>query len=160
MRFSSILLATDFSPSADHAADVALALAQAVGGTIEMVHAFIAPVVVGPDGGAFAADTDDLTAATESAQAALLEARRQLEARAGGVPIRSQALLGPAVEELLRLAASGRYDILIMGSHGRTGMRRLLLGSVTEAVTRRSPIPVLAVRLPEEARVAETDALH
>ncbi len=64
-----------------------------------------------------------------------------------------RVLEGDPVVTVLRLARTRRPDLIVMGTHGRTGVRRLLLGSVTEAVVRRSPVPVLAIRAaPRPAR--------
>lgn len=56
---------------------------------------------------------------------------------------------GYASEEILRLAQEEKCDIIVMGTHGRTGLRRLLTGSVAEEVLRQASCPVLALRTPE-----------
>jgi nucleotide-binding universal stress UspA family protein len=52
--------------------------------------------------------------------------------------------------ELIRAARSARADLLVVGTHGRTGLRHALLGSVAEKVVRKAPCPVLVVRPPEQ----------
>lgn len=68
-----------------------------------------------------------------------------IRSRIGDVP-RVQVLEGDAVVTILRLARTKRPDMIVMGSHGLTGYDRVLLGSVSEAVVRRSPVPVLTTR--------------
>lgn len=157
MRFSRILVPTDFSTGAENASLAAVALAAAVGGRVELVHWYNPPAVMLPDGSTFPATPAQLVEITDRAEAALAEALRTLRARSGeGVTIKGSTAMGSAADEILRLAESGRYDLIVMGTHGRTGIRRLMLGSVAEKVLRRAPIPVLTVREhdAEDARAA------
>ena len=57
---------------------------------------------------------------------------------------------GPPFDVILEVCKEGGYDLLVMGTHGRTGLGRLLLGSTTERVVRLSPIPVLTVQAPQK----------
>jgi nucleotide-binding universal stress UspA family protein len=63
-----------------------------------------------------------------------------------GAPVETILLVGKAPEVLTQLAADGGYDLLVIGTHGRTGVKRLVLGSVAEHVVRASPVSVLVVR--------------
>jgi nucleotide-binding universal stress UspA family protein len=160
MRFTNILVPTDFSTGAEHAAAAAVALAAAVGGRVELAYLYNPPSLMLPDGSTFAATPAQLLESTARAEAALADSLQALRARAGGgVTIEGHAFMGPAAEEILRLADSGRYDLIVMGTHGRTGIRRLMLGSVAEKVLRRASIPVLTVREPDAQDVRQaTDA--
>lgn len=60
----------------------------------------------------------------------------------------SQVLLGPPYATILAAIEEGNYDLVVMGTHGRTGLAHFLLGSVTERVLRHSKVPVLTVRAP------------
>ncbi len=64
------------------------------------------------------------------------------------VTFMQRLLVGEPAREILRFAESNKIDLIVMGSHGRTGLSRLLTGSVAEAVIRRSPVPVLTVKQP------------
>jgi nucleotide-binding universal stress UspA family protein len=157
MRFSRILVPTDFSTGAENAAVTAVALAAAVGGRVDLVHWYNLPALMTPDGSTFGPTAAQLVEAGERADAALGEALQALRARVGGrVRIEGATRIGSAADEILRIAETGRYDLIVMGTHGRTGIRRLMLGSVAENVLRRSPIPVLTVRAhdAEDARAA------
>ena len=158
MRFSRILVPTDFSTGAQHAAFTAMELAAATGGSVKLVHLYNPPSLMLPDGSTFAATPAQLLESTDRAEAALAEELHALRARSDArVQVDGCTLMGAAAAEILRLAESGRYDLIVMGTHGRTGIRRLMLGSVAETVLRHAPIPVLTVREPE-APAARADA--
>jgi nucleotide-binding universal stress UspA family protein len=63
-----------------------------------------------------------------------------------GLPVRSDVLDGNAVDEILTAARDTKRSLIVMGTHGRTGLAHLLIGSVAERVVRHSPIPVTTVR--------------
>jgi len=77
------------------------------------------------------------------------ESRRRLEAIAQdkltGVPYETFVASGNAAPEILNLAAARKIDLIVMGTHGRTGVKHFLLGSVAERVVRESPVPVLTI---------------
>jgi nucleotide-binding universal stress UspA family protein len=82
----------------------------------------------------------------------LADARGQLtrtEQVLGTVPVQEVIEEGEAAEAICREAAERHADVIVVGSHGRTGVRRLFLGSVSERVVRHAPCPVLVVRVPE-----------
>jgi universal stress protein A len=63
------------------------------------------------------------------------------------MPMRAKVAVGRPAEEILRLAREEKVDLIVMGTHGRTGLWHLLLGSVAKAVTRYAPCPVFPVRI-------------
>lgn len=72
------------------------------------------------------------------------EERLRSHARSNGSPVRSLFLFGDPVTELLRLSTKNRYELIALATHGRKGLSRMVLGSVTEEIVRNSKIPVLA----------------
>jgi len=66
--------------------------------------------------------------------------------RADGVDAEGKAMHGPAAETIVATAATAQADLIVMGSHGRTGIERLLLGSNTERVLNQTPCAVLVVK--------------
>ena len=66
-------------------------------------------------------------------------------------PVQVMVAVGRPAEEILRVAREEKVDLIVMGTHGRTGVRHLLLGSVAEAVTRHAPCPVFTARISSEA---------
>ena len=80
------------------------------------------------------------------------EAARRLAAlragtSTGGVIVDTQTRVGDAASEIVRYAGEHGYDLIVVGTHGRRGFRRLVLGSVAELVVRTAEVPVLTARL-------------
>jgi universal stress protein A len=72
-------------------------------------------------------------------------ARSQLK---GSVPAKARVAVGRPAEEILQVAGDEGVDLIVMGTHGRTGLRHVLMGSVAETVMRTAPCPVLTVKAP------------
>ena len=84
----------------------------------------------------------------ETFRAEAMERLNELEAPAPGVGLERRLTEGDPVTEILRLAKESEVDLIVLGTHGRTGLGRLLMGSVAEEVVRKAPCPVLTVRMP------------
>jgi nucleotide-binding universal stress UspA family protein len=82
---------------------------------------------------------------------------RELESNAGHVRVESQVMEGDPVDMILRAAEETHSDVIVMGTHGRTALARLLLGSVAEAVLRKAPCPVLTVKSPAPRKHAAVE---
>lgn len=150
MQIQRILCPIDFSDHSRRALDQAIAIARRYGATITAPHVFspdpmaaygpypvvFEPVVLTPT------DRDRLRDALETFVAV---------ERAPGVVIRTALVEGTAAAEIVALAASLPADLIVMGTHGRSGFERLLLGSVAEKVLRKAGCPVLTVpkRMPD-----------
>jgi nucleotide-binding universal stress UspA family protein len=153
-----ILCPLDFSLFSRHALEQSVALARECGAEISAVHVFaLAPIVeTVPPGARMGIDPLCLSA---SRRAALVAELREFtyEVDAGGVVMHVDIDEGDPVDVILTRAADWKADLIVMGTHGRTGFGRLLLGSVTERVLRRAARPVLIVpRRVESARRALT----
>lgn len=138
-RFRTILHPTDFSPGSDAAFRYACDLARDYDARMVVVHVLDAGAPIVADGVILPSGLDELRDL----------ARRQLEAVGPANPtIRAECALreGPATSEIVDAATEFRADLIVMGTHGRTGFGRLLLGSVTEEVLRKAPCPVLTVK--------------
>jgi nucleotide-binding universal stress UspA family protein len=155
MKFAKILVPIDYSTCSDHAVDVAQSLGRTAGGTVELVNVYPAPTTILPDGSALPVEPQALLAAQARADETMTAATRAFHEAAPDVAVDGHAVLGDVREEILALARSGRFDAIVMGTHGRTGLRRLLMGSVAEAIIRQSPIPVVAVRTPATATATD-----
>lgn len=141
-----ILAPVDFSPAGHNALDEAMGLARTLDAAITLLHVYELPQPIPAGGVAYGPDVID---ALEAAACQMLERVRD-ELRGGegeGPPIaiEIEARLGVAHDEIVRVARAGGYDLVVMGTHGRTGWRHLLLGSVAERVVRLSSVPVLTV---------------
>lgn len=141
--FRRILVATDFSPSSDAAVDMALAIAPEQA-RIEVVHCWQTPV--SPSGVPIDPVRQDLERAVAESGERLLAGRPELRKRVRFVSIESS----PA-EGLRRRAEEEGCDLIVTGSHGRRGVRRWLLGSVTETIIRHAPCSVLVVHAPDSS---------
>lgn len=139
-----ILHPSDFSKASRAAFKKAIEMAKMMRATLDLLHV-MAPVPILGDGYISPKTYDQLlTSATESA-------RRQMErlvktARAAGVKATSAIVQGVPADSIVRAARAKHADLLVMGTHGRTGFSRFLLGSVASRVVATSPCPVLTVR--------------
>lgn len=148
MTFRKILVATDFSPPADEAVLTAADLSRRHGAALTLVYVY-QPVTYGglPEGHVVYTPLQmgDLMAAFEQR----LRAAKHVAEAAGAMSVMTQLLVGPTSSEITDYAAAEEFDLIAIGTHGRTGLSRFLLGSVAEKVVRTAPCPVLAVRLDE-----------
>jgi nucleotide-binding universal stress UspA family protein len=156
--FRKILVPIDFSDGSDAAIPYAFALANPFGAEVTLFHAYIVPATTFPDGTVLAAWPESAARIIGAVEEKLTAARRAFAAP-DRVRVVSCASEGPAADEILRMAREGGFDLVVMGTHGRTGLKRALLGSVAENVVRRAPCPVLTVRQPTEASAVATPPL-
>lgn len=141
--YRRIIVGTDFSPMAERALARAVTMA-APGGHLEVVHAWHVPVDASPDGSmamALAGLRGEL-AADVARTGAELVARW----KARGVTLAFTAIEGPSRVTLCERAAATGAGLIVVGSHGRRGLRRLILGSVAEATVRHASCSVLVAR--------------
>lgn len=144
-----IVVGVDDSPHAAAALRWGLREAVLRQASLEVLHAWQPPVAALPFGATFAVPVDE--AEIDSATRAELDrvvdsALRELDVPAPEV-LRT-VVPGPAVVALIDAAQTA--DLLVVGSHGRTGLRRLVLGSVANAVIQHAPCPVVVIRLPDD----------
>jgi universal stress protein A len=141
----TIVCPTDFSECSEAALTVAVDLAQKLGSKIELVHVLQVPIYVGwEDSPAGLAATQQLIGETRSRVQQQLEASAAKVARLG-VPISVQHCEGTPHVKISELSQTA--DLVVLGTHGRTGLPHLLLGSVAERVVRTARCPVMTVPL-------------
>jgi nucleotide-binding universal stress UspA family protein len=147
MRWRKILVATDFSEGSERALRVAVRLASKAGAELVVAHAW----EVGTGfGGELPVPSDLAEELKEEVDRGLEAALR--EARALGAPQATARWLdGAAPAAILRALEDPGFDLVIVGTHGRTGLSRVLLGSVAEKIVRHAPCSVLVVRVDSEA---------
>ena len=134
-----ILHPTDFSEQSQHAFRLACALARDHGSRLVLLHVVPSPVVLAGEG--------IMLPPPDPADEAIWNQLHQLDVPTGILALR-QVVQGEAAGEILRLAEETHADLIVMGTHGRTGLSRLLMGSVAEKVLRRAACPVLVVKAP------------
>lgn len=151
------LVPSDFSPSADAALEEAAnELTDLGGGTIRLFHAFAVPYVpVTVPGAATDAGLPSSFELARLVEKELMEALEKVKTEATArwprVQFEIEVARGAPYEAILAEAESRGVDRIVMGSHGRTGLSHVLLGSVASRVARLSPVPVLVVKAPPGA---------
>ncbi len=145
MTLNRLLVPSDFSASSDHALQIAASLARGAQTHIMLLHvaqspaAFVAP---------YPMPVVDLPPSVEHVER---ESQHMLERQAArwipaDVPWSAKVVMGVAEQEIAAEVVRGGHDLVLMGTHGRTGLRHLLLGSVAEHVLRHCAVPVLVTR--------------
>jgi nucleotide-binding universal stress UspA family protein len=141
----NIFVASDFSDTSRIAADWAADFARALGSKLVVVHAFDMPVVGVPDA-AFIVDAKTAAQLSDQAQRALDSEVARL--RDLGAEVQGVLRQGDARDVVPKAAETANAGLLVVGSHGRRGLSRALLGSVAESIVRGSKVPVVVVRKP------------
>src|SRR5574341_2290068 len=138
MPVGRVLIALDGSALAAHAVEVGMGLVQALGAEAALVHVVDPKLATAPEGGIQAAELfADLK---RTGQALLTAAATRL---AGTVPPWQFLREGPPAREIIAAAREWHADLLVLGTHGRSGLARMVLGSTAEAVVRHAPCPVV-----------------
>lgn len=150
--FSKIVVALDGSPLAERALEVAMALAKSDGAAVA-VCSVVDPMVV--ESSEPPSPALDLLLFEKEADARRVIERAVSRARLAGLRADGQMLLGVPYDEILTYAKREKAGAIVMGSHGRSGIARLFLGSVAEAVLHRAACPVIVVRDPTIADHAQ-----
>jgi nucleotide-binding universal stress UspA family protein len=145
-RLERILVATDFSASAEGAIDWAVEVARPHGARLLLVHALPSPDVVSAEG-------IELPAAVYEADRKRSEeelAERARKLRDAGTPVEGRIVVGTPAQAILEVAEATGADLVVAGTRGQTGLQRVFLGSTAAQVVRHASCPVLTVH-PEHA---------
>ena len=148
-----ISFASDFSPASRAAFSMALQLTKAVGGDLTILHVMPSPASMFVAGGYVTEETWNLIKADLRSRAGQEMDALIKEAVGAGVRATPQFIDGsiPA-EGIVSAAEHAKTDILVLGTHGRTGVMKALLGSVASRVVATASCPVLTVRMPDEPK--------
>jgi nucleotide-binding universal stress UspA family protein len=141
VTLATILHPTDFSKNSRVALDWALTWAQQFGARLIVLHVvpeFAAVYQLAPE------EVERLS--THMQQIAEAEVRRLWQERGGAVDYELVVTIGAPAQEIVRVATERQVDLVVIGTHGRTGLAHALLGSVADQVVRLAPCPVLTVR--------------
>ncbi len=148
MNVKNILFPTDFSHTGDAALKLATSLARDSNATLHIVHVEEPPKAYGGGEMYYGMIEPD----TEQQQKMLLE----VKPTDPDVKCEHHLISGEPAKALARFAKENDVDLIVMGTHGRTGLMRLLMGSVAEAVVRRAHCPVLTYRQPHDEHKEQT----
>ena len=153
---TKILLATDGSSEADLATQTAVDLARMSDSELHVVYvedyssiALLYPEVSDPEGVAPMWDPileEDLERYSEQRSRELLDAEVERVRSAGGTVAQAHLMMGEVAREIVHLAEDLRAGLIVMGSRGRGGIRRALMGSVSDSVVRHAHCPVMVTR--------------
>jgi nucleotide-binding universal stress UspA family protein len=139
-----ILCPIDFSDASRAALEQAAELAKRYGAKVALFHAYPVPGYTFPDG-SFVASSKMLEELSEQARRHLLE-WKEIAEKMGIAQVEIGTAIGEPAHEILAFAKAQNADLLVLGTHGRTGIQHALMGSVAERVVRRATCPVLTVR--------------
>ncbi len=142
-----ILVPVDFSDCSREAASLALSWSTSFKASVTVLHAWQTPHFVSPDLMVSLPDEPGrpfLDYMEREARAALEEFLGNVE-RPEGVRVDTRLEMGEAADVILQVLAEDEHDLVVMGTHGRRGLERLLMGSVAERTIRHSRVPVLTV---------------
>ncbi len=145
--FRNILCAVDFSRGSHVAMLAAAELAAKVGAKLTVAHAYQLPSAATyglPD------DPRALQVIADNVESALATWKAEVQ-RVGVKEVEVTALLGAAWDSIVSAASHRGCDLIVVGTHGRTGLAHVLLGSVAEKIVRHAKCPVLVVRAPPES---------
>jgi nucleotide-binding universal stress UspA family protein len=144
--FARILVPTDFSEPSDAALECARAIAARLGASLHLLHVFEPPAYLA------GASPEVYVADAAAVQAALIEeAQNRLAQRVTAndrecYRATTEIVLGKSSTSIVEYATDRSMDLIVMGTHGRSGMSHLLMGSVAEQIVRTAPCPVMTVR--------------
>jgi nucleotide-binding universal stress UspA family protein len=145
MHIKRLLVATDFSDSSEAALDFASSLAAESGAKLYIAHVDELANISGPaippsEGGSL------FQAPWGTGRREVRDRLAQIAPTVADVTFERCYLTGPTVEQIVQCAGEHQVDVIVIGSHGRTGILRVLLGSVAEGVMRTAECPVLIVK--------------
>ena len=147
MKIGTILHPTDFSRNSESAFHMACALARDYNARLVLLHIKPLPTVAYGEFGALPPEATDH-------MEELKERLARVQPDDARIPVDRYVVEGEIAWEILRMAGELKCDLIVMGTHGRGGLGRLLMGSVAELVVRKAGCPVLTVKnpVPEEAK--------
>ena len=140
MLFEKILVPLDGSEHSTRALEKAVQIAKQIGGKVTLVHVYlvsqsaITPMQV----------SRYVQAIRKQGEIVLAEGEKR--ANAEGVQVEKLLVMGHAVEEILKTAKKGNFNLVVIGARGMSKIKELLMGSVSDGVTKHAPCPVLVVR--------------
>jgi universal stress protein A len=149
MTFTKILVPHDFSDHSTRSVEVAAELAGRYKASLTLIYVHQPTLYAAPDT-FLLYPTEDSPTLMAAFSKHLDDAK--VKAVAGGAgTVETKVLTGMPVNEIAKFAADGGYDLIVMGTHGRSGVAHALIGSVAERVVRKAHCPVLTVRLPSKS---------
>ena len=147
MAYKRILVPVDGSATSKAGLREAIALAKGQGASLQLVHV-VDQHYIGLMGMDSAAGLSEMMESLKRSGRSILKSAQATADRAGvkASAVLLETLTGPAADLIVRQAKKSGADLIVLGTHGRRGVRRLLMGSDAEQVVRNAPVPVMLVR--------------
>ncbi len=149
IQLQRILFPTDFSDLSLHALNYAISFAQSYSAELHVIHvvdeAYQYWMAMGPNSLPVGPPPDELVTLSKKE----LGKFGDEHLAQAGITVISEAVMGRPFMEIIAYAKEKNIDLIVIGTHGRSGLRHALLGSVAERVVRKAPCPVLSIRHPE-----------
>lgn len=149
MAYKRILVPVDGSPTSNAGLREAIDIAKGQGASLQLVHVvdYHYLVMTGLEAGAY---IEDLMQSLTQSGKRILKRGEELARKSGlsATSVLLESPAGPAADAIVRQAKKGKADLIVIGTHGRRGVRRMLMGSDAEQIVRNSPVPVMLVRSP------------
>ena len=145
IRLNRVLVPTDFSEFSRLAVTYACAMAERFGAQLHVLHVVPDPAMLVPEAAVFSVES--MQAQSDRLVADAQKLLRQIpEGSQGSEPVIRDVRVGAAFLEIIDYAKSQDIDLIVIGTHGRSGLSHILMGSVAERVVRAAPCPVLSVK--------------
>ena len=139
--FKKVLVPTDFSPQSEKSLDYAVMIAGQFGAKIFLLHVIEPFPYTTTDALMVVDNSEAMRSIAESLIKNLVKTLRQKK-----ITVKTDLVVGNTTHEIIMKAEQEKIDLIVMGTHGRTGLEHVLLGSVAEKVVRLATCPVLTVR--------------
>lgn len=145
IRLNRVLVPTDFSEFSRLAVTYACAMAERFGAQLHVLHVVPDPAMLVPEAAVFSVES--MQAQSDRLVTDARKLLRQIpEGWQGSQPVIRDVRVGAAFLEIIDYAKSQDIDLIVIGTHGRSGLSHILMGSVAERVVRAAPCPVLSVK--------------
>jgi nucleotide-binding universal stress UspA family protein len=147
IKFTRIVCATDFSDSSEHAQRYAIGLAEVFGAELRLVHVVELPFLPTYS----LAGVPNLALPVEQLEEGARQHLEQAVAACRAIHANTEGTVrtGSPFVEVINYAREIEADLIVVGTHGRTGLSHMLIGSVAEKIVRKAPCPVLSIKHPD-----------
>ena len=146
IKLDRILVPTDFSDFSRPAMQYGCAMAARFGAELHLLHVVPDPAMLVPEAAAFSLETMQAQSETMVKEAELTLQKYPVDGWENDKPIVRGVRVGAAFVEIIDYAHEKSIDLIVIGTHGRSGLMHVLMGSVAERIVRKAPCPVLTVK--------------
>lgn len=146
IKLDKILVPTDFSDFSRPAMQYGCAIAARFGAELHLLHVVPDPAMLVPEAAAFSVETMQAQSETLVRDARAMLEKLPPDGWDDGKPVVREVRVGAAFMEIIDYARDNEIDLIVIGTHGRSGLMHILMGSVAERIVRKAPCPVLTVK--------------